>query len=151
MPTIPELKKLAKDNNVYISSRANKGEIEEALRKAGVAFEASAPRKAAAPKTKAAPVANITYKPGALAEITAIQEDRSVTTYYIPLTSIPDLNKLKAQIKLPLDQREVDEAVNADYVEMLFDKAKHVVEADDGFEPTGDEYIAFSAVVRIYL
>ena len=155
MPTIPQLKELAKANNVKITSRANKGDIEEALRKAGVPFEASAPRSAAKPKAAAKPkpvaAAAPVRKPGALAEITSIQEDRSVVTYYIPFTSISDFNKLKAQIKLPLDEREVDEELNVDYVEMLFEKAKHVVEGDDGFEPTGDEYIAFSANVRMYL
>jgi hypothetical protein len=153
MPTITELKKLAKDNNVYISSRANKGDIEDALYKANIPFEASAPRKAATPKTMAvaAPVASVAYKPGALVEVVTIEEDRSARVHYLPVTSIPDLNKLKAQMKLPLDQREVDEDLNVDYVEVLLEKAKHVIEGNDGFEPTGDEHIVYSANVRMYL
>ena len=151
MPTIPQLKELAKDNKVYISSRANKADIEDALRKAGIPFDASVPRAAPKSKTTPAPLAGTGRQPGDLAELTTIQEDRSATTYYVPFTSITDFNKLKIQIKLPLSDRDiVDEELNIDYIDMLTQKAKHTVEGDDGFEPAADERIVFSANVLMY-
>jgi predicted dinucleotide-binding enzyme len=151
MPTIPELRDLAKANKVYVPSRCNKSDIEELLAKAGVAFEASAPRSAKQPVRVAVPAAAIARLPGDLAELTAVQEDRTVITYYVPFSSIPDFAKLKAQIKLPLAAREVvDRNLNVDYLDALFEKALHTVEGDDGFEPQSNERIVFSANVLVY-
>ena len=35
MPTVPQLKELAKAKGIYIPSKAKKADVEEALRKAG--------------------------------------------------------------------------------------------------------------------
>ena len=150
MPTIPELKTLAKENNVYISSRANKSDIEEALRKANVPFEASVARAPAKPKASGSSVPATAIKPGALIELTFINEDRTVTSYYIPYTAVSDIAKLKAQIKLPSTEREFDEETSVYWLEKLIEFAAHEVSSDGGFEPQGAEHIVFSANVLMY-
>ena len=147
MPTIAELKELAKANGVYIQSRWKKGEIETELRNKGVEFAVSAPRSPPKAKTNQAVSVPTTMKQGALVELTIVQEDSAVT-YFIPYSDIPNLAKLKQQIKLPMSEREiVDKELNVDYIEQLFEKSQYTVEDGEGFEPSGDEYIAFSANV----
>jgi hypothetical protein len=144
MPTVPELRLMAKERGLVGTSKMVKAELEEAL---GL-------QVTGAPRTEKAPAAKpalkkpaVARKEGDLLQLIQISDD-GTTTYLIPFSEIKDFEKLKAQIKIPLASREVlDKELGMDYVELMIEKAQDTVESDSVYEVKEGQRIAYTAVV----
>jgi hypothetical protein len=172
--TVPELKELCKKHKIPVSGKV-KRELEEALvakgenipvtgkprspQKAAPAAPASATVVAASAAASSSPSAKSPATAPASApapvlppvdyvKLTEIYDDME-TTSLIPLAEIDDLEKLKAQIRLDMSDRERQEDADFDYVELIIKKRLRFTKAAF-LDLAPHEIVRWSQVVYMY-
>jgi hypothetical protein len=158
MPTVPELKLMAKEKNIVGYSKMKKAELEEALGLESAPVKAAAPR--GRPPARAPVAAAASSSPEAapeptgpavdLFEVIEVHENGETFISLIPLAEIEDLEKFKTQMALPISEREIKEKAIEDYVEAILHKASRKIKGNDGSEISLSENIRYSQVVLMW-
>lgn len=170
MPTVVELRTMAKEQGVRGYSKMVKAELEAALGLEVTGAPRSAPRAspagraggrapaaapAPAPVQVQAPVEYVASSPkvveraeGDVVVLSVVDPGASslITTYMIRAEHVDDLDKLAEQVALPMSEREVEGQGGLDYVERLI--SEHGVRMPGPvYEVSEGERVIFASAV----
>lgn len=154
--TVPELRKLAKERGIAGTSKMIKAELQEKLGlpitgapKSVKSSAKVAPRPSVAVGSSSASSARklVPRSKGDLLKMLVLSSNRDIKTYIILFSEIDDFNKLLDQASLPLAEREDEAGLNANYIEILQDKALMVVEHDELYEVQDGQRIVYTLAV----
>ena len=163
--TVADLKKMAKDAKIPGYSTKIKAELEALLglpvtgkpRSPKVAAPVASPTTAVAsptPATSGATSSPVPAKPVVVVpqveyvQIKEIYDDQEIISLLLR-SDVDDVEKLKTQAQLPIEERERDDDADFDYVELLIKKRKRFV-ATQFIEYEPSENVRFSIVVYMY-
>jgi hypothetical protein len=164
MSTVPELRQMAKKRGITGFSKMVKAELQEKLGlpvtgapKTVKSSTKVAPRPTARPSvavgssSSSAPASSarklVPRSKGDLLKMLVLSSDLEIKTYIILFSEIDDFNKLLDQASLPLAEREDEAGLNANYTEILQDKALMVLEHDELYEVQDGQRIVYTLTV----
>jgi len=156
--TVPELRKMAKERGITGTSKMVKAELQEklglpvtGLPRPSVAVGSSSSSSASSAPASSAPASSarklVPRSEGDLLKMLVLSSNREITTYIILFSEIDDFNKLLDQASLPLAEREDEAGLNANYIEILQDKALMVLEDDELYEVQDGQRIVYTLTV----
>lgn len=142
MPTVTELKALAKAANIPGYGKLVKAELEQALGLI-VTGKPRSPLKEAAPKVTVPKATAAPKQQGESIIIRVVYTGNNAIKYVLPLSAIDDYAKLKAQLALPASERDTN------YVDTIVQRATTTIKDEYEYFTDREAPVAVVAVAPV--